>query len=488
MSQHPNILILLSDQHRWSALNCYGNDDVVSPHFDRLAEEGVRYTHCISSAPMCCPYRATFQTGLHTHQHGVQTNQDPWLGQHFRSLADYFNDAGYETCYIGKSHWGRSLHYDMPPSSDGYVAPIHRMRWKHWFGTQGHAHYDSKIYHDDGSVARDFEDQYQPTAQTDLAIEQIGKFGESPWLMQLNWGPPHVAGGKIRKQGVPLIETCHRVNREYGFGLDDALIDDYPNTKLASVLPQHLVFDSPLMPQRYLDMYDVDKLKVDPNIPAAFARLVRYHLKEYYGMVTSLDDELGRLMQFLKETGRDLDTLVIYTSDHGDKIAAHCDMRKFRTKSTWHQNSSRVPLIVWGPHVGVAKGRTNDTPIGSVDFLPTLLDCIGAPIDAHLPGESFADTFTGDCVTRDREVLLSLGDWRAIYDGQYLYAIEATDTSWRPMALIDTATDPNDLENLIDDPAHSATRQRIQDALEREMIRTSDDRFLLQSGMKGPHR
>ena len=483
MSKQPNILILLSDQHRWSALNCYGNGDVVSPNFDALAGQGVRYPRCISGAPMCCPYRATFQTGLHPHQHGVRINKAPWLGQHFRGLADYFNDAGYETCFIGKSHWGRQLHYDMP-RTNGYVAPHHRMRWKHWHGTQGHNHYDSQTYHDDGSVARDFEDQYQPTAQTDLALEQIAAFGDSPWLMQLNWGPPHVAGGKIRKQGVPLIETCHRVNREYGFGLDDALIDDYPNTKLASVLPQHLVFDSSLMPDRYLEMYDVEKLNVDPNIPEQFHKLVRYHLKEYYGMVTSLDDELGRIMKFLEATGRDRDTMVIYTSDHGDKIAAHCAPQKFRTKSTWHQNSSRVPLIVWGPHVGVGRGGTNNTPVNSVDFLPTLLDYIGVPVDPHLPGESVADTFRGDGVERDRQVLLSLDTWRGIYDGRHLYAIQGLDESWQPLTLVDTVTDPYDMQNLLDDSAHSATKARLHEALVRELIRTSDDQFILRTGLK----
>jgi arylsulfatase A-like enzyme len=408
-------------------------------------------------------------------------NKSPWLGQHFRSLADYFNEAGYETCYIGKVHWGRSLN---GAAANGHVPPSARLRWKHWFGMPGHAQYDSKTFDDEGNVAQDYDEQYQPTVQTDIALEQIERFGESPWLVQVNWGPPHEVGGKVRIKGEELIAIAHRVNEAYGFGLDKELIDDYPRTKLYNIMPQHLVFTHRIMPDECLERYDHELLSVDPNVPEAFRKMIAYHLKEYYGLVSSLDDELARIMAFLVETGRDRDTLVVYTSDHGDKIAAHCSTTKFRTKSTWHQNACRVPLLVWGPHVGFGQGRVNRTPIHSVDFLPTLLDLIGRRPEPHLPGRSFLDTCTGDCVERNREVLLSLDPWRGIYDGQYLYAIEGTDGSCQPVSLIDTVADPYDLHNLIDDPAHAATRQRLQCALERELFRASDYEFMMRTGME----
>ena len=482
----PNILFILSDQHRWSALGCYGNEQVVSPSFDRLAAEGTRFTNCLSSCPVCAPFRATMQTGLHAHQHGVRANQTPWLGQHFRGLADYFNEAGYETCFIGKAHWGRYLFYDTPWIG-GYVPPSRRLRWKHWYTMHGHDQYDSRIYDDHGAVIRDFEDQYQPTVQTDLAMEKIREFGETPWFVQLNWGPPHTVAGKVARSGRELVDICRRVNREYGFHFDESMFDDDdPERKLKLLLPQHLIYD-PIMPATYLDRYDVDTLDVEPNVPERFRKLVSYHLKEYYGMITSLDDELARLMTFLAETGRDRDTLVVYTSDHGDRIGAHCSLLKFRTKSTWHQNSCRVPLIVWGPGVGVACGVVNDTPIGSTDFMPTFLKIAGLPVDPHLPGESFADCFTGDCATRDRDLLLSLDPWRAIFDGRYLYAINGLDDSWEPISLIDTQNDRYDLNNLLDDPAHGGIRERLHVALVAELIRTCDHEFLLRTHLKERH-
>lgn len=483
MDNQPNIFLILSDQHRWSALNCYGNSQVISPSFDRLAAEGVRYTNCVSSSPVCCPYRATLQTGLHPHQHEVRLNQSPWLGQHFKSLADYFNKAGYETCFIGKVHWGRSL-WRGTSMSNAYVPPSARMRWKHWYGMPGHAHYDARTFDDEGNVARDFDEQYQPTVQTDLAFEKIHEFGDAPWLMQLNWGPPHTVMGKVRPEPQKLIESSRRVNREYGFGLDESLLEDWPHTRLHALLPEHLLYDHRIMPDRYLEMYDPETLEIPPNIPEPFHRLVSYHLREYYGMITSIDDELARIMDFLRETGRDRDTLIIYTSDHGDQIGAHCEMDKFRTKSTWYQNACRVPLMVWGPHVDVGRGEVNDTPVNSVDLLPTMLEFAGQTVEPHLSGRSFVDTFTGDCASHDREVLLSLDPWRGVYDGRYIYAIEGAEDSWEAVSLIDTAADPYDLNNLIDDPAHAETRARLQNALERELFRTSDYGFMQRTGMK----
>lgn len=480
MTRQPNILFILSDQHRWSGLNCYGNPDVISPTFDRMSAQGVRYTRCVSSAPVCCPYRATVQTGLHAHQHGVRVNKSPWLGQHFRGLPDYFNEAGYHTCYIGKVHWGRGYFQDAP--ANGFVPPGARLRWQHWYGMPGHSQYDTKLFNDDGSVAHNYDEQYQPTVQTDLALEAIREFGDTPWLIQLNWGPPHSVSGKIRKRGDALVEAARRVNREYGFGIPEHVLNDWPRTRLHALLPEHLLYDHRIMPEAYLERYDPDSLDVPPNVPEQFRRMVAYHLREYYGLITSLDDELARIFDSLAETGRDRDTLVVYTSDHGDKIGAFCQMDKFRTKSTWHQNSVRVPLVVWGPGVGVGRGKVNNTPVNSVDLLPTLVDFAGRAVEAHLPGESLVDTFTGDCPERERDVLLSLDPWRGIYDGRYLYAIEGSDDSCEAVSLVDTVADPYDLDNLVDDPAHTDTRTRLGNSLARELYRTSDYAFLQRTG------
>jgi len=481
----PNILVILSDQHRSTALNCDGNSDVITPNFDQLAGEGSRFTNCLSSCPVCAPYRATFQTGLHSHQHGVQKNQSPWLGQQFRSLADYFNEESYETCFIGKAHWGLYLYYNKPWIG-GYVPPERRMRWKHWYGMDGHAQYDSALYHDDGTVARDFKDQHQPTVQTDLAMEQIRSFGSRSWFLQLNWGPPHTVMGKVQKKGEELLNICRQVNRDYGFGFDESFFT--PSTKNLNLLfPQHLICD-PILPPKFLDLYDPNQLSVDPNVEARFRKLVSFHLKEYYSLVTSLDTELGRLMDFLKESGQDKNTIVIYTSDHGDRIGAHCTLEKFRTKSTWHQNSVRVPLIVWGPHQGVKQGQVNRTPICSVDFLPTFLDLVGVTVQPHLPGLSFLSSIRGDCVERDRHVLLSLDSWRGIFDGRYLYAIKGQDDTWEAVSLIDTKMDPYDLNNLVHMLAHAERQSCLHESLIAELIRTSDHAFVLQHHLGERHR
>lgn len=480
----PNVLLLVSDQHRGSALGCGGNAEVLTPNLDRMASEGVRFTQCLSSCPVCAPFRATLQTGLHAHQHGVRQNNFPWVGQHFTSLADGFNARGYETCFIGKTHWGKYLFYDRPWTG-GYVPPSRRLRWKHWYSMHGHDQYDSRIYDDDGNVAEDFADQHQPTVQTNLAMERIAAFGDRPWLVQVNWGPPHTVMGKAAPETPDVFALARRVNQEYGFGFDDGFFDD-PKRTIHLLLPQHLLCER-MMPPEYLAKYEAERLTVDPAVPERFRKLIQCHLKEYYALITSIDDEVGRLMRFLRETGRDRDTLVVYTSDHGDRMGAHCTLEKFRTKSTWHQSSCRVPLIVWGPGAGVRVGEVNDTPVGSVDLMPTLLEVIGAPVPPHLPGESVLDTCTGHGCVRERELLLSLASWRALYDGRYLYAIQGEGDCWRPLALIDTEADPYDLNNLLDAPDHVATRERMHASLVDELIRTSDHEFVLRTHLKERH-
>jgi arylsulfatase A-like enzyme len=477
----PNILFILSDQHRWSALNCYGNSQVIAPAFDRMAGQGVRFTHALSGCPVCAPARTSLQTGLHAHQHNVRGNVTPWVGQHFRSLADYFNTAGYETCFIGKAHWGRGMFYDMKWKG-GYVAPERRLRWKHWLSTEGHRAYDSVVYDDAGQVLHDAQGRYENAFQTDLACDFIRRCEDRPWLVHLDWGAPHtLQPGSTVQYGPAYFERGRQLNRELGFNLPDELfVQQDPCLKL--LMPQALQFD--IVPQRFLDLYDPDDLKVDPNVPEQWRTIVRYHLREYYAMISSLDEDLARIFAFLQESGHEQDTLVVYTSDHGDRIAAHCTLEKFRTKSSPHQNSVRVPLLVWGPALGVGQGKVNSTPFGLVDIFPTLLDCIGAPLDPHLPGRSLKECFMGDTRELQRTVLLSLDPWRAVCDGRYLYAIRGEADSWSPIHLIDMQQDPYDMHDLMDDPQIHPVRERLHAELVRQLIATSDHEFVLRTGLK----
>ena len=478
MKKQPNILFIYSDQHRWSALNCYGNKDVISPNFDKMAAEGVRFTHAISSCPVCAPVRSTIQTGLHAHQHNVRANQTPWIGQHFKCCADYFNDADYETCFIGKAHWGKYMFYDMKWKG-GYVPPERRMRWKHWYSTWGHDQYGSVIYDDQSNVVRDSAGKHQAAFQTDLAMEFIDENKTKPWIVQLNWGMPHTISTGPTVQYTPeYYVKALELNKELRFNLPEELFAPEHNRKIKLLMPQHILFD--IIPEEYLDLYELKKLTVDPNVPEKYRKIAQYHYLEYYAMISMLDDEMGRIFDFLDKTGQADNTLVVYSSDHGDRIAAHCTLDKFRTKSSPHQNSYRVPMIIKGP--GVGKGLVNKTPFNSVDILPTLLDCAGIKLDAHLPGKSLKECFTGTELKRD--VLLSLDPWRAIYDGRYLYAISGDEDSWAAIHLIDTDNDPYDLHDLKDNPEYANFRDVLHEKLVKKLIETSDHEYVLRTGLK----
>ena len=162
--ERPNILLILTDQLRKTGLGCYGNPDVQTPVLDALCRDGLRFDNSVSSAPVCAPYRTTLQSGLYPHQHGVRGNGD-LFSPCFKGVAEYFNEAGYETCFVGKSHFGR----DEIEEKDGWVRPENRLGWKHWHGTGGDHHYDTPVYDDAGNLDTRYFGRYGAFVRTELA-------------------------------------------------------------------------------------------------------------------------------------------------------------------------------------------------------------------------------------------------------------------------------------------------------------------------------
>ena len=260
-TERPNILFILADQLRRTGLGCYGNPDVSTPVIDRLCREGLQFTHSVSASPVCAPYRATIQTGLYPHQHGVEGNGD-LFSPCCKGLAEYFDEAGYETCFVGKSHFGR----DEIEEKDGWVRPENRMGWKHWYGTGGDHHYDTPIYDEKGNLDKRYFGQYSASVRTGLAEDFIRQNRERPWLLQLNYSEPHVATMPALYQQPGIRERVRELNRELSLGLSEEQLSAPNPLSFYDSVPQHLL--TRLLPQEYLDRYDPEKLRLDPNVPA----------------------------------------------------------------------------------------------------------------------------------------------------------------------------------------------------------------------------
>ena len=187
--RRPNVLYVFSDQHRASAMGCYGDPNVRTPVFDAFAKQGAQFNAGMSSTPVCCPHRACLLTGQYSHHNGMVSNSVEWAPNQ-PCVADLFGAAGYRTGYIGKWHLNSPK---AEGAKGGYVAKERRFGFDWWrMSSAGHKYYDYNYFVDDAREPTK-TDVYQPTMMANQAIEFIGEKskGEAPWLLYLSWGPPH---------------------------------------------------------------------------------------------------------------------------------------------------------------------------------------------------------------------------------------------------------------------------------------------------------
>jgi arylsulfatase A-like enzyme len=417
MPDRPNVLFVLCDQLRAEALSCAGDPNVETPNIDRLADEGALFERAYTPYPVCSPARASILTGMHGHEHEMISNTylKLRLPTELTTVAESLGEVGYDTGYVGK--W----HLDGTDDVPGHVPPgPRRQGFEFWEGfnrghqhLKGHPHFD-----DDGSV--EWEDGYQPEIQADIAIDYIESERENPFFCFLSWGPPHTP------------------------------------------------FEAP---DEYSAMYDADDLDLRPNVPQREAAEVRRDLVEYYGMVTSLDDQVGRLLDTLEREGVADDTLVVFTSDHGEMMGSNGEHHK----GIPHEESVHVPLVVRYPD-GVEPQET-DTLASLIDLYPTLCDYADAPVpEEQVTGESLRPVLDGEEAGRDRlyiEGALPFDHtWRAVRTDSHMLAV---DRHVETTHLYDTDADPYQQENLAGEAPD--LEARLREALFEEMD-DLDDRYM----------
>jgi len=369
--QRPNVLIVQPDQHRGTVIRCAGDAQAVTPNLDRLAGDGIRFTNCASASPVCSPFRGSFQTGLYCFRHGVVKNNirmDPDLA----TFAEVFEQAGYATGYIGKWH----LDGGWPPveggenvsrkAVGGFVPPERRQGWQEWRGYEK-AHEYFEVWKYDGAVRKVRVEGYdwEPRWHTDVALDFARRHRDAgrPWLYYIAFGPPHVP------------EQC---------------------------------------PREFLDMYDPQAFVFPPDVadqlPDERKPELRQKMQMYYAQVTAIDHEVGRLLRGLGELGVAEDTIVLYTSDHGDYLGSHAGAtRRLRGKGSPHATAFRIPLIVRWPNV-IAPGQVSDELVSSVDLAPTVLDLAGLPVPPVMQGHSKAAWLLRGRGHHSDAVYLGLGD------------------------------------------------------------------------------
>ncbi len=401
-----NLLFVFSDQHRKCSLGCYGDPQVETPNLDRFAREGVRFDHCIANSPVCVPMRGSLLTGRYAWNHRAITNDLP-VDPATPSLADALEQAGYHTGYIGKWHLGGIPRDKAIPAGE-------RLGFTGWKAANCNHSYDRGYYFDE-SCRRHELPGFQSVGETDLALDFIRRnsTGEQPWALFLSWSPPHEP------------------------------------------------FDA--IPGEFLDRYDPEKLTLRGNVPAGYPDAAKL-LQGYYALTSLLDREFGRLLALVDELGLVEETLIVYTSDHGDLLGSH----NLRNKQLPHEESIAVPLLMaWKGH---CSPQVRQDLIGLVDLPATVAGILGI----GLPGADGRD------INRDRREAVLIYDlvpchqaadrngheWMGVRTERWTYARRPDKTC---DVLFDNDADPLQLNNLADEPSAQETVVCLGGMLDREL-------------------
>jgi arylsulfatase A-like enzyme len=424
----PNILIVLADQLRACSVGYAGEEPVITPNLDRLAADSAVFTTGISLMPVCTPYRGALLTGRTPLSLGLVLNDIP-LRTDEVSIAHAFGEAGYDTSYIGKWHLNG-------PDRKAWIAPgPPRQGFDFWAAANFDHNYDRSVYFFGDSPEPRVWPGYDAESQTSMAIGYMAEHAhDKPFCMVLSWGPPH-----------------------------------HPYRTVA---------------QKYLDLYDPEAIPARPNCPEP----PREDLWGYYAQITFLDYQVARLAAALEELGIADDTILVFSSDHGDMHGSHGVYKK---QWPWDE-SIKVPLIVRYPR-RIRAGSSFDMPFSVIDVMPTLLGLAGVPIPDRVEGVNLAPFIAGERSDPPRSVLLmnpcpfSIGDprgsdqvphyqgmrmeYRGVRTDRYTYAR----TIDRPWLLFDNIEDPYQLRNLVGDPACKGLAQEMEGEMQALMSRIGDE-------------
>ena len=417
----PNVLYLLTDQWRGQALGCAGDPNAETPHIDKMATEGIRLTHCYSNQPLCSPHRSMLMSGRFPTRTGMYKNSILMPPGEY-CIAEHFGNAGYATGYIGKWHLdgeGGGWNVEKP----GEVK--HTQGWQYFSGfNRGHRYLNRDgVYWENGEKHEIPKDVYQPDHQSERAMDWITKQTEAnkPWFMMLSWGPPHTPYREI--------------------------------------------------PQKYLDMFDPDKLKLRENVEFRKwdEKKLRENLQGYYAQCKALDDNTGRLLKFLEDKGIAENTIVILTSDHGDLL---CSQGRLYKGEPWEE-SINVPFIAKWPG-RIPAGRTSDKLLSSIDLYPTLCGLCGVSVPSGKDGQDYSHVLLDKPGPESDRVYLTHGEdkWRGVRTRRYTYAWLAD--SGRCYVLYDNEKDPCQMNNLRAEPSAQKLKKKMH-AMMVELLKEADD-------------
>lgn len=427
-----NILYIMTDQQRFDMLSCTGNPYVSTPSLDRLAENGIRFEHNYCANPVSMPSRFALVTGRYASEIGYTNNSTkpdtlkvlPVAREN--SIGNLLSNAGYHTVYSGYPgfYCGRTNMEDYGFTQNG-----------------------TDYYEGPANVAEEFFANYN-------AAE------DKPFFLYLSFMNPH--------------DIC------YGAGYDPRFHTELkPHQKAAT--QKYIDLRKTLTDEEYRAQVPPVPSNVEPN--GAYAEMKEigsgsrdwtpeqwdFYRWMYCRLVEDVEQQIGRILTALENSGLADNTIIIFTSDHGEMGQSH----GLVFKSQLLEEATRTPLIISGP--GVKKGRIDSKNLTSgIDIVPTICDLAGIPIPDNLSGRSLKPLLTGKSDKIDRDyIILEASAGYQIIDGRYKYT--AFNSGDKAASLMDITTDPGEMSDKASDPAYAAEKERLRSLLMRETQRINKE-------------
>lgn len=426
----PNLLFVFPDQMRGQALGFLGEDPVFTPNLDGFAKESLVLPQTIANYPICSPFRAMMLTGKYPHSNGVvqncQSNSAPFgceLPESVRCWSDVLQDKGYRLGYIGKWHLD-SPHEPYIDCSNNRGAT----KWNEWCPPNRRHSFD--FWRAYGTYDQHMNPMYWETTAKRDEFKYVGQ-----------WGPEYEAD--------TAIEYLKNENGQYRKA-------NQPFALVVSMNPPHMPYNQ--FPKKYLDAYEGKTAKqllvrgnVELNGETNMSKLALNQTKNYFAMVTGVDDQFGRILQALKDSGLENNTIVVFMSDHGNCLGAHDQV----SKNNHFEESLRVPFLIRWP--GKIKPRQDDLLLSVPDLFPTLMELMGQQdaIPADVQGSSHAQLFlTGKGKRPSSQLYLKTSPAQPAYGKRgarthrYKLVIDQQPDQAKQTILIDLQNDPYELKNI----------------------------------------
>lgn len=428
MYEKPNILILHVDEWRAQAMGYSGDKNVRTLNLDKLAATSANFTLAVSGIPVCTPHRASLITGQRPLTNGVFMN-DIRLDTNAVTIAQVLAKNGYQTGYIGKWHLDGQHRLSNTPA-DG-----RRQGFQYWKAVNCDHNYNHSVYYEEYDSTKRYWKGYDVIAQTKDAEKYIRDHAhnDQPFFLMLAWAPPHD--------------------------------------------PYHTA------PEKYKELYDPAKLILRPNVPDSMQEKVRYDLAGYYAHMSAIDDMVGQILSTLKKEGILDNTIILFTSDHGDLIGSHGAYYKQQP----YDESVRVPMLFHYSGKGGIKSGIYKAMINSEDIMPTLLGLSNIKIPKTVEGEDFSKYLQGkESDPKDTVAIITciqpFGQWTRLIGGKeyrgirtpyYTYVRDLTS----PWLLFDNVSDPYQMSNLAGNPDYSDLQAHLDNLL-MQHLKATNDKFL----------